>query len=101
MGNGRPLGQLENRQSDRLEIVYRRIDELKRDPNNPKKHPRKQVKQLVRSIETFGFTTPALIDHEDNVIAGHARILACCELGWSEIPTVLIEALTKQNAAPC
>jgi DNA modification methylase len=28
------------------------------------------------------------------VIAGHGRILACRELGWSEIPTILIDGLS-------
>src|SRR5260370_37795998 len=72
----------------RLEIRYRRIDDLKPDPRNPRQHTRKQIRQLARSIETFGFTVPALVDREDNVLAGHGRIMACRELGWSEIPTI-------------
>src|SRR5882762_9317899 len=83
------------RQQPRLEIVYRPIGELKPDPKNPRNHSRKQIKQLARSIETFGFTVPALVDREANVIAGHGRILACRELGWSEIPTVVIEGLSE------
>jgi DNA modification methylase len=79
----------------RLEVVYRRIEELKPDPRNPRHHSRKQIKQLARSIETFGFTVPALVDREDNVIAGHGRILACRELGWSEIPTIPIDDLSE------
>src|SRR5258708_281235 len=79
----------------RLEIRYRRIDELTPDPRNPRQHTRKQIKQLARSIETFGFTVPALVDREGNVIAGHGRILACRELGWSEIPTIPIDDLSE------
>src|SRR5712671_4339500 len=79
----------------RLEIRYRRIDDLKPDPRNPRQHTRKQIQQLARSIETFGFTVPALVDRDDNVIAGHGRILACRELGWSEIPTVMIDGLSE------
>jgi DNA modification methylase len=82
------------RRKHRLELVYRPIDELKPDPRNPRHHGRKQIKQLTRSIETFGFTVPALVDREGNVIAGHGRILACRELGWSEIPTILIDGLS-------
>src|SRR5262249_44345095 len=83
-----------------LEIVYRAIEQLKLDPRNPRHHSRKQIKQLVRSIQTFGFTVPALVDHAGNVIAGHGRILACRELGWSEIPCVMIDGLseTKRRA---
>jgi DNA modification methylase len=78
----------------RLEIHYRRIEELKPDPSNPRHHSRKQIKQLARSIETFGFTVPALVDRQGNVIAGHGRILACRELGWTEIPTIPIDGLS-------
>jgi DNA modification methylase len=95
MDTGVRLGRLENPQKGRLEIIYRRIGELKPDLKNPRTHTRKQIEQLARSIESFGFTSPALIDDEDNLIAGHARLLACCKLGWSEIPTVLIEGLTQ------
>ena len=78
----------------RLEIVYRPIAELKLDPRNPRHHSRKQIRQLARSIETFGFTVPALVDGTGNVIAGHGRILACRELGWAEIPTIPLEPLS-------
>src|SRR5262249_33597128 len=56
---------------------------------------RKQIGQLVRSIATFGFTVPALVDGAGNVIAGHGRILACRELGWSEIPTISVDHLSE------
>ena len=79
----------------RREIRYVRIDELKPNPKNSRKHTRKQILQLCRSIETFGFTVPALIDQDYNVIAGHGRILACRELGRSEIPAVMIEGLSE------
>ena len=79
----------------RLEIVYRPIAELKLDPRNPRHHSRKQIRQLARSIETFGFTVPALVDGTGNVIAGHGRILACRELGWPEIPTIPLDPLSE------
>src|SRR5205823_10935838 len=91
-----PPDGLEGRKH-RLELVYRPIDELKPDPRNPRHHSRKQIKQLTRSIETFGFTVPALVDSEGNVIAGHGRILACRELRWSEIPTIAIEGLSEEK----
>ena len=79
----------------RLEIVYRPIDELKPNPHNPRRHPPKKIKQLAGSIKAFGFWTPALVDGADNVIAGHARILACREMGWTEIPTIPVEGLSE------
>src|SRR5437899_4534246 len=84
-----------NTPTNRLEIVYRRIDDLKPDPKNPRQHSKKQIRQLARSIETFDFTVPALVDRDGNVIAGHGRMMACRELGWSEIPTISIDHLSE------
>ena len=79
----------------RLQVINRRIHELKMDPRNPRQHSRKQIKQMVLSIKTFGFLVPAVVDANGNVVTGHARILACRELGWSEIPTVLFDSLSE------
>src|SRR5690349_17432278 len=77
-----------------LRIIYRRIDELKPDPANPRRHSKKQIRQIVNSIKQFGFNVPILIDRHGNIIAGHGRWLACRELGWSEVPTVCLDHLT-------
>ena len=43
-----------------LRIVYRRIDELRLDPANPRRHSKKQIRQIADSIKTFGFNVPVL-----------------------------------------
>src|SRR5215472_11834604 len=78
-----------------MAITYRPIEALKPDPSNPRRHSRKQIRQIANSIETFGFNVPVLIDAEGKVIAGHGRVLACRELGWSEVPTICLEHLTS------
>jgi DNA modification methylase len=82
------------KRSSSLNIVYRRIDELKPDPANPRRHAKKQVRQIAHSITEFGFNVPVLIDRENNVIGGHGRLLACRELGGSEVPTLCLDHLT-------
>jgi hypothetical protein len=49
---------------------------------------RKQIRQVANSVKTFGFKVPVLIDRDDKVIAGHCRLLACQELGGTEVPTL-------------
>jgi DNA modification methylase len=82
----------------RISIVYRAIDQLKPDPANPRLHSKKQIRQIANSIETFGFNVPVLVDAELNVIAGHGRLLAGRELGWSEVPTLCLDRLTPAQA---
>jgi hypothetical protein len=67
-----------------LAVIYRAIDQIKPDSANPRRHSRKQIRQIANSIATFGFNVPILIDRHDNVIAGHGRLAAGCQLGWSE-----------------
>jgi ParB-like chromosome segregation protein Spo0J len=81
-----------------LQIIDRRIEELKPDPNNPRRHSKKQVRQIAASIEAFGFNVPLLIDREGKVIAGHGRLAACRVLGWSEVPTLRLDHLTPAQA---
>ena len=78
-----------------LEITYRPIDELKLDPKSARKHTGKKLGQLAASLQTFGFVTPALIDADDRVIAGNARIQAARQLGRTEIPTIRLEHLSE------
>jgi ParB-like chromosome segregation protein Spo0J len=65
------------RRKQRLEIVYRAIDEMTPDPANARQHSKKQILKLANSIETFGFNVPVLVDAELNVIAGNGRLAAC------------------------
>jgi ParB-like chromosome segregation protein Spo0J len=81
-----------------LKIVYRPIEELKPDPANPRLHSRKQIRQIAKSIETFGFNVPILVGHAGNVIAGHGRLLACRELAITEVPTLRLDHLTPAQA---
>jgi DNA modification methylase len=83
---------------NRIEIVYRPIAELKLDSNNPRSHSPRQIRQIARSIEAFGFNVPVLIDAAGKLIAGHGRVMACQRLGWSEAPTICLDHLTEAQA---
>lgn len=52
---------------ERLKVEYLNIDELKPYKNNAKRHPKKQIEQIKKSIEDFEFNDPIAID-ENNVI---------------------------------
>jgi DNA modification methylase len=81
-----------------IEIDYRPIAQLKLDPRNPRTHSRRQIRQLARSIETFDFNVPILIDKDFKVIAGHGRVMAAQLLDQDEVPTICLEHLTDVQA---
>ena len=84
--------------AQRLQIIDRPIEELRLDPQNPRSHSPKQVRQIARSIESFGFNVPVLVDADLKVIAGHGRVMACRDLGWTEVPTISLDHLSKAQA---
>src|SRR5712692_9248422 len=79
-------------------VVYRPLHELKLDPNNPRVHSPRQVRQIARSLEAFGFNVPVLVDTNLTVLAGHGRIRACQLLGWNRVPTIQLEHLSEAQA---
>jgi len=81
-------------QPPRWEVIYRPLDELRPHSANPRRHRKKQIRQIAESIKIFGFIVPILIDRYGNVIAGHGRLLAARELGMTEVPTLCLDHLT-------
>jgi DNA modification methylase len=79
------------------QILMRRVSDLKASPDNPRQHGAKQIGQLARSIEAFGFNNPLLIDQHDVVIAGEARRQAVIRLGWRDVPTIRLEHLSAHQ----
>ena len=84
-----------SRDRTKLSIAYLSIDQLKPDPSNARQHSSEQIRQIAKSIETFGFNVPVLIDADGKVIAGHGRLLAAKRLGWTEIPTIPLDHLSE------
>jgi len=82
----------------RLAVTHRRIEELKPDPANPRHHTKKQIRQIARSIKTFGFNVPILVDRNGKIIAGHGRYQAGQLLGIAEVPTLCLDHLTPEQA---
>ncbi|MEO6298264.1 MAG: DNA methyltransferase [Paracoccaceae bacterium] len=62
---------------------------------NARTHSKKQIRQIVASIRTFGFTNPVLIDQAGTILAGHGRVRAAIEIGMAEVPCVRIEHMTE------
>jgi ParB-like chromosome segregation protein Spo0J len=81
-----------------LAIEYLPIGQLRVNQRNPRRHSNRQIEQLAHSMEVFGFNVPVLIDRFYNVIAGHARLLACALAGVEHVPVIRLEHLTPAQA---
>jgi DNA modification methylase len=77
-----------------LQVEYRDIRDLRPSPHNARTHSDRQIRQIERSIEQFGFTNPALVDEANVIMAGHGRVKAAERRGLSRVPVIRIENLS-------
>lgn len=78
-----------------LAVQYRPIGSIKPDAANPRSHNPPQIAAIARSIKTFGFNVPLLVDAEGRLIAGHGRLAAAIKLQLSEVPTLTLGHLSE------
>ena len=78
-----------------MEIVYKKINELKPYKNNSRTHDESQIKQICESIKEYGWTNPVLIDEKGMIIAGHGRVEAGKKLDIKEVPCIVLSGLTE------
>ena len=91
-------GRARTPRGDLLGIIHRPITDLKPDPANPRVHSKQQVRQIAKSIKTFGFNVPILVDAELKVIAGHGRSAGLPRAWLAEVPTLCLDHLTPAQA---
>jgi DNA modification methylase len=77
-------------------IKDRPIATIKAYANNAKQHGPAQIKALARSITSFGFTSPVLLDETGELIAGHGRLEAAKLLGLQTVPSITIKGLSAK-----
>lgn len=80
-----------------MAVRYMAIDKLRPNPHNARTHTKPHLRQIAASIREFGFTNPVLIDREGQIVAGHGRVEAAKLLDMTEVPTLRLDGLTKEQ----
>lgn len=78
----------------RIEIWQ--LDQLKPYEKNARIHSPEQVEQIAKSIATYGFNNPILVDAQQGIIAGHGRMQAAQQLGLEEVPVIILDHLSDK-----
>lgn len=66
---------------------------------NAKKHPKKQIEQVAKSIKEFGMNQPIVVDKKGVIIVGHGRYEALKSLGMEIKPEwIKVVDLTEEQA---
>ena len=79
-----------------MEIIYKKLDELKPYEKNPRKNE-DAVEYVANSIKEFGFKVPIIVDENNIIIAGHTRYKASKKLGIKEVPCIIADDLTEEQ----
>lgn len=78
-----------------LKASLRRIETILANPRNARKHSKKQIVQIARSIKLFGFLIPILVDETGMIIAGHGRLEAARQLVLEMVPVIVVSHLSE------
>ena len=78
-----------------LEFEYVETKKLIPYIRNAKTHSETQIKKIMGSISEFGFIAPIIVDKDNNVLAGHGRLLAAERLGLEKVPCIREDHLTE------
>lgn len=72
-----------------------KIDRIKPDPKNTRRHDVGQIDAIRASIREFGVTFPALVRENGMLIAGEGRWTAAKAEGLTEFPVVIARGWTE------
>jgi len=76
-------------------VIRRSVTKLIPYARNARVHSDAQIAEIAASMREWGFTMPILVDEQDTVIAGHGRLLAAQQLGYSSVPTMVAKGWTE------
>ena len=74
--------------------VLRTAATIKLNPSNPRQHSQ-TITKIARNIDKVGFIVPCLVDDDNRVLAGNARIAAAAQLGMAMVPVVRLRHLSE------
>lgn len=73
------------------------IGMLKPYAGNARRHSKKQIQQIAKSIERFGFTNPVLVGPDMTIVAGHGRVEAAKTLKLAHVPVLRLSNLSPEE----
>ena len=92
-----PQAPRRGRLDNALRIEWRPIADLRPLGRKARYHGKRQLAAIKASIEQFGFVSPVLIDEQDRIVAGNARVEAARLAGLTDVPAVVVSHLTPDG----
>lgn len=80
-----------------MNIQLLKVTEIKPYDRNPRRND-KAVDYVAESITKYGFQQPIVVDKDKVIVVGHTRYKAAKKLGYQEVPVLVAEDLTPEQA---
>ncbi len=84
-----------------MKIIEKNIRDLRQADYNPRQLTEKQHKELVDSLEKFGFVDPILINKNKSrknvIIGGHQRVKVATMLGIEKVPCIELDLSLEEE----
>lgn len=77
------------------EFQTRPIRSIYPNPDNPRVHSKKQIRQIAAAIKQLGLINPFVVNGNGMILAGNGRYVAVQELGIDNVPVAVVSGLTK------
>ena len=80
-----------------MNIQQIKITDIRPYEKNPRKNDR-AVDTVAQSIELYGFQQPIVVDRDMVIVVGHTRFRAAKKLNFTEVPVLVADELTREQA---
>ena len=80
-----------------VEVVIKKLADLKHVPGNTRLHSEEQISEYVRSIKMFGQLRPMVIDENNIVLAGNGLLEALRKMGRTTAACYVVAGLTDSE----
>lgn len=74
-----------------------RVDELRHPEKNVRRHSRKQIEEMKRSLDAFEQFKHVVVDENNTILCGNGLVMAMREMGKEEAEVIKYEGLTENQ----
>ena len=83
----------------KIKIEYVPISKVNPAEYNPRQMSEDEFRKLKKNLEEFGCVDPLIINKDFTLIGGHQRLKALKDIGYEEVPAIILEVDKKKEKA--
>lgn len=80
-----------------MKIISLPVESLVHPKRNVRRHPEKQINELVKSVQQFGQTRPVVVDETNTILAGNGLVMALAKLGIEKASVMRVSGLSDKD----